>query len=448
MKQFCLIIALALLSARGNTVDGAIIVSDPGSTPQITQINPDGSIHIISSGGLLQTPRGIGVDGNGDILVVDQTALLLLKVDPITGSQSIVSSGGFFNSPSQFVIEASGQIVVADTHQDNGLIRVDPVTGGQTVVSSFGFFSNPEDVAIDAGYDLIVADTNGIIRVDPITGAQSLIASSVGPTGGDIRHFGIAIDANGDILTAVPNGLSGTGGIVRTDPMTGLQTVVASGFSPMDIAIDENGDFIVVVGSTAAKLLRIDPLTGDQVVLGSAPALQQPLSVTIAIPEPRECNFDNDNECDLFDVNLLLSQGNLLDGVPVSPANGRFDINDDNTIDEADLSRWLENAAVGDGFSSAHQRGDTNLDRDVDITDFNRLAAHFEPNGMDVFAENWHHGNFDGDGDIDITDFNLLASNFAPSGYATSAIPEPSTMLLASLALILVGVSFRLSKNG
>ena len=60
----------------------------------------------------------------------------------------------------------------------------------------------------------------------------------------------------------------------------------------------------------------------------------------------------------------------------------------------------------------------------------------------------WNEGNFDGDGDIDITDFNLLASNFSPDGYATSAIPEPSTMLLTSLALILVGVSFRLSKNG
>ena len=60
----------------------------------------------------------------------------------------------------------------------------------------------------------------------------------------------------------------------------------------------------------------------------------------------------------------------------------------------------------------------------------------------------WDEGNFNGDRDVDITDFNYLADNFAPDGYATSAIPEPSTMLLASLALVLVGVSFRLSKNG
>ena len=94
--------------------------------------------------------------------------------------------------------------------------------------------------------------------------------------------------------------------------------------------------------------------------------------------------------------------------------------------------------------------GDADGDRDVDVTDFNVLASHFDPAG-DGYPNNgpfWDEGNFDGDDDTDITDFNLLAANFAPGGYATSAIPEPSTMLLASLALVLVGVSFRLSKNG
>ena len=59
----------------------------------------------------------------------------------------------------------------------------------------------------------------------------------------------------------------------------------------------------------------------------------------------------------------------------------------------------------------------------------------------------WNEGNFDGDDDTNITDFNVLTANFSPGSYATSAIPEPTSLLLASLALILVGVSFRLSKN-
>ena len=98
---------------------------------------------------------------------------------------------------------------------------------------------------------------------------------------------------------------------------------------------------------------------------------------------------------------------------------------------------------------SPYLRGDTEFDRDVDITDFNVLASHFDPTG-DGDLQNgpfWNEGNFNGDDNVDITDFNLLAANYMPAGYSTSAIPEPSTMLLASLALILVGVSFRLSKN-
>jgi len=91
--------------------------------------------------------------------------------------------------------------------------------------------------------------------------------------------------------------------------------------------------------------------------------------------------------------------------------------------------------------------GDVDGDKDVDITDFNSLATNFDPDGATA-PHSWLEGNFDGDNDTDITDFNRLAANYIPAGYATSAIPEPSTMLLASLALILVGVSFRLSKNG
>ena len=54
----------------------------------------------------------------------------------------------------------------------------------------------------------------------------------------------------------------------------------------------------------------------------------------------------------------------------------------------------------------------------------------------------------EGAADIDITDFNFLASNFASDGYGASAVPEPSALLLASLAMILLGTMSFVSRVG
>jgi len=161
------------------------------------------------------------------------------------------------------------------------------------------------------------------------------------------------------------------------------------------------------------------------------------------------CDFTPDAACELADINQMFQAGNLVTGVAISGDTDRLDLVDNDVIDAADITEWLAQAATANGHDSPYLRGDTELDRDVDITDFNALASHFDPteDGDPQNGPFWNEGNFDGDDDTDITDFNLLAANFSPSGYATSAIPEPSTMLLALLALILVGVSFRLSKN-
>ena len=162
------------------------------------------------------------------------------------------------------------------------------------------------------------------------------------------------------------------------------------------------------------------------------------------------CDFTPDAACDLADFNQMFQAGNLVTGVTASVSTDRLDLVNKDIIDAADITEWLAQAATANGYGSPYLRGDTELDRDVDITDFNALFSHFDPtgDGDSLNGPLWNEGNFDGDDDTDITDFNLLAANFSPAGYATSTIPEPSTMLLASLALILVGVSFRLSKNG
>jgi hypothetical protein len=76
--------------------------------------------------------------------------------------------------------------------------------------------------------------------------------------------------------------------------------------------------------------------------------------------------------------------------------------------------------------------GDATLDGNVNLDDFNRLAANF--GATDSF---WHRGDFNYDANVNLADFNLLAANFGlsagpdgvvdPNDWAAlaSAVPEP-----------------------
>ena len=100
----------------------------------------------------------------------------------------------------------------------------------------------------------------------------------------------------------------------------------------------------------------------------------------------------------MFDV------GNLEAGVATTVSTDRLDLIDDETLNAADLTEWLSQAATANGHSSPYLRGDTELDRDVNITDF-----------------------------------NFLASNFTPGSYGTSnAIPEPSSFILFVFGMLAV----------
>ena len=55
-----------------------------------------------------------------------------------------------------------------------------------------------------------------------------------------------------------------------------------------------------------------------------------------------------------------------------------------------------------------------------------------------IVVTQFRRGDTEFDRDVDITDFNFLAANFAPDGYGASAVPEPSSLLLALLGLMLL----------
>ena len=169
------------------------------------------------------------------------------------------------------------------------------------------------------------------------------------------------------------------------------------------------------------------------------------------------CDFDVSGGCGLADINLMFGLGNLVLGVPTTASTEKFDLIDNNTIDDADIAEWLVLTGTENGYSSAFLRGDTDdLDnqfdpnaptRSVDITDFQNFLV-----GFTGTAATWEVGNFNGDNEVDITDFsNFFVPNFSASGGGTygagQAIPEPSSWTLAIIATAVLALAAYVSRR-
>ncbi|MEM7683130.1 MAG: PEP-CTERM sorting domain-containing protein [Planctomycetota bacterium] len=76
-------------------------------------------------------------------------------------------------------------------------------------------------------------------------------------------------------------------------------------------------------------------------------------------------------------------------------------------------------------FVTAALNADGNLDRSVDLLDFDILANNFGQSGT------WVDGDWNGDGVVNLLDFDLVANNFGSS--SPSQVPEPASLGLLAL---------------
>jgi hypothetical protein len=143
----------------------------------------------------------------------------------------------------------------------------------------------------------------------------------------------------------------------------------------------------------------------------------------------QSCDFDGDLDCDINDLEALLAQGPIAQGVSVMVGeNEHLDLNHDEVIDLRDRDLWLARAADENGLAAPYLLGDINLDGLVNDEDLSLFEANLFANTL-----SWSDGNLNGDGVVDVRDFNLWYSHRYSSSLQTSAVPEPG-----SLAVVLV----------
>ena len=211
-------------------------------------------------------------DSSSEILVADDNTNAIIKVDPATGKQTLVSDHRNFDDPENVLIDNQGRTLVAEGDFPNGdgsILMVNP-DGTVSIFASGGFFNDgPEDLVEDAFGNIYVLDdgARAVFKVD--TSGNQLGFATFG-----FKPEGIAIDDDGNIIVV---GGSGNGArVISIDPDTKVQTIVSKNqllVRPEGVAFDSSSGFIYVADGNASdennpsqsrgQIVRVDPNDPD-----------------------------------------------------------------------------------------------------------------------------------------------------------------------------------------
>ncbi len=246
-----------LYSPSGVAVDGSgnLYIADYGnnrirrvdhSTANISTVAGTGNPGFSGDNGSassaqLNRPRGVAVDGSGNLYIADTNNHRIRRVDHVTGSISTVAGTGTpgfswdnspaasaqLNCPSGVAVDSSDNLYIADS-ENHRIRRVDHSTGNISTVAgtgnpgfsgdngsaTFAQLEGPVGVAVDGSGNLYIADiyNKRIRRVDHSTGYISTVAGDGtqdfsgdnGPAASAKLNnpTGVAVDGSGNLYIA------------------------------------------------------------------------------------------------------------------------------------------------------------------------------------------------------------------------------------------------------
>jgi len=219
-----------VIDASGNTY-----VADYGNN-NIRKITPAGVVSTFAGSGdagyadgtgtkaTFNSPRGLAIDGSGNIFVADLGNNLIRKITPagvvttFAGSRGAsyldnsTATSATFNKPNGIAIDANNNIYVAET-LNHAIRKITPAgvvstfVGGNKQTTLVG---SPSAIAFDKSWNLFITDQNGrileitkdrVLKVIAGNGTNGF-AEGVGTAGKFNSPQGITVDANNNIYVA------------------------------------------------------------------------------------------------------------------------------------------------------------------------------------------------------------------------------------------------------
>jgi sugar lactone lactonase YvrE len=259
----------------------------------------------------LNGPRGIHVDGSGNLYIGDRVNCVIRRVDAATGIITTVAGTGVrgysgdggpatdaqLSRAQGITVDGSGNLYIADSN-NRAVRKVDAVTGNITTIAGgkgFGFsgdggpatdaqMGDPQKISMDAEGNIYIAAGNMIRKVNTATGNISTVAGGgeagigveKGPATDARLHLqfaaGFDVDASGNIyISDIGHSL-----IRKVDARTGnISTVAGNGETgvsgdgglateaslenPRGIGVDGSGNLYIAGGN---RVRKVDAKTG------------------------------------------------------------------------------------------------------------------------------------------------------------------------------------------
>jgi len=217
--------ALLITAVAGVAMTPATAVAAPGITTLAGAPGVVGTVNATGTAARFQYPRGVAVDGNGNVYVADTNASVIRKITPagvVTTFAGTANANGFvngtgaaarFNFPEGVACDTAGNVYVADTQ--NNAIRVINTAGvvatisGQLGVGGFGgYVDGAVGVAMFKHLRGICVAANGTIYVGDSgnDAVRKITAGVVSTLAGGLGVFnnprGVAVDAAGNVYVA------------------------------------------------------------------------------------------------------------------------------------------------------------------------------------------------------------------------------------------------------
>ena len=278
---------------------------------------------IIGANARFEYPRGVAVDGSGNVYVADMSNQAIRKVTSVgevttlagkEGTSGIADGTGSaarFNSPSGIAVESGGANVYVGDALNDTIRKIVTSSGVVTTMAGSAWnagsvdstannarFNIPTGVTVDSSGNTYVAEwSNHTIRKISTGGIVTTLAGSAGSTGsvngiGNAARFnnprGVAVDASGNVFVAdysnhvirkiTPAGVvstfAGSVGITGSANGTGGS---ARFNAPANVAVDTSGN-VYVADSGNGSLRKINAV---RVVTTMATGLGNILGVTV-----------------------------------------------------------------------------------------------------------------------------------------------------------------------